>query len=208
MPTTPFVPAENVMQVEFRFTQYGQQAENVLYVRREDEDALTPFDYEAVASALYGNWLTNAKPLHASNVVLREIFITDLTTQTSPTYLLSLNDAGTGLPGMASSITLTTTFVSAGRGRSSRGRNYWIGIPQASVTGNTIDAIYAGAVLSYYNSVYNELGEAGVGFRHVLVSRRADNAWRPTALVIPVTGYRQVDNNVDSQRRRLTGRGL
>lgn len=208
MPTTPFVPATNVMQVELRFTQFGQQVENVLYVRREDQNELGFADYEAIAAFYETLWDSTQSALQANSVVFREVYITDLTTATSPTWVRAVNGSGTSGSGLATNVTLTTTFITSERGRSSRGRNYWVGIPLAGVNGNLVDAGYAFSILAYYDAMKLGLSTEGVGYEHVIVSRRANYQWRNEAVVSPVIGYRHANLYVDSQRRRLTGRGL
>lgn len=209
MPLGPsFIPAEHTVSVAFRYTQFGQHMENIMYFRKYDTAAWVTGEYTELLTTLKAQWVADGQDWHASDCVLDELYLTDLTTEFSPTASLSVNEAGgsvyTGMPG---NVTFTTTFRSNGRGRVSRGRNYWIGIPSNVVVDNHVTTPFMDAVIAYYEGLRDAIDATDTGFAHVLVSRRSEGEWRETAFILSVTSYHLADNFVDSQRRRLTGRG-
>lgn len=190
---------------------FSQLVENVFYIKGT-EDPDEPWESSALANVAdyLEDWVIGSiQPIGNANVTYRELYLTDLTTETSPTYSRVLgfpgDVSGAAMPG---NVTITTTFKTSGRGRSSRGRNYWVGINQNLVTGNTVSSTLTTNIRLAYLQLNVQIADAPRVPNHVVVSRRANGAWRTEALVQKVTSYVVVDNFIDSQRRRLTGRGL
>jgi len=100
----------------------------------------------------------------------------------------------------------------ATRGRYAQGRKFYSPIAEADHEDDVMDAsgiaLWA-AVRTGILAAYNGLAGAVVSddWEHVVISRFADNAPRVAGVATPVTSYVFADNFVDSQRRRLTGRG-
>jgi len=203
----PFVPAVNTCLAELRYIWQGEKVENTLYF--ESSAGMTLALMSDLGDSLLSWWRSEIAILQTANTALKEIFITDLTTATSPTFTTSATTTDVGTNGSAdlpNNTTLAISFRSAGRGRSSRGRNYIIGLSESQVDGNLVH----GAVASDYGDAYNALMGAGLfvaGLEWVIVSRFSGGAPRSTALVQPVTAAFFVDTVIDSQRRRLPGRG-
>lgn len=208
MPTVPFIPVPNTLMVEFRFNFNGVMAENVMYFQKVDLTTIETADAEQLLSSLVANWEDNGAPLTIPDCVLNEVYATDLTTQTSPTYAYASGNAGTAsgvtLPG---NVTATTTFRTAGRGKSSRGRNYWVGIPSGAVDGDTLNGTWQSNVIAYYLAIKELCLVLDPQWQHVIVSKRFEGEWREVGYTQKVTSYAHADDVVDSQRRRLTGRG-
>lgn len=148
------------------------------------------------------------KPIQSNSVVFREVYVTDLTTAVSPTVadtssagIVGGTSTSSGMPG---NVTICTSFRTAGRGRSARGRNYFIGLVESVVTGNAATTTLTTALVEAYEAL---LLSPEPGFTWVVLSRFAEGAPRVTALAQTVTSVVLVDSNVDSQRRRLEGRG-
>jgi len=107
------------------------------------------------------------------------------------------------LPGNCS---LSISFRTAGRGRSSRGRNYFVGLVESQVNGDVVN----GGNVDAYQTLYEELIGAGsvvTGWQWVVVSRFFNGAPRTAGLAQPVTAVVVVDSFIDSMRSRLLGRG-
>lgn len=206
---TPFVPVTNVLQVEFRYRVFSQNVENVMYFGSEDlEMVWDSAKADDLMDAIEVEWGVTYEPLVCTDVVLTELYCTDLSSETAPTYNKVLNLTGTHLgSSLPTGSTFTTTFVTQGRGRSSRGRNYWIALPENEVVGNQVDADYQGSILSWYGNLASTLQLLTPPIVQYVVSRFSEGAWRTNGLAQLVTAYRSADLNVDSQRRRLSGRG-
>lgn len=201
-----FVPVPNVAMVEFRYTWDSQRVENTLYFRWPE-----PFEggiMEALADDLFSWWEDYIKPIQSNQVALREIVVTDLTTATAPVWVrvssppVNGGNLGSALP---NNVTIALKFSTSGRGRSSRGRNYLIGLVESDVVGNTID----GATATNWQSAYAVLPAtvSPSSWSWVVVSRFTNGAPRTTGIASQVTAVGFTDGTVDSQRRRLPGRG-
>jgi len=113
---------------------------------------------------------------------------------------------GIGAASIAGNVALAIKFGTGLSGRSHRGRVYLAGLPENAVTGNEITPTYrttlVTAVANFAGGVTGIMDAA-----HVIVSTCQDGAWLTNAEVTPVNSY-SADVYVDSQRRRLTGRGI
>lgn len=201
-----FVPAEKVAQIEIRMGLDGQRVENVVYAQ-----AVSAWDQATLISLgedVIDWWSTTAAPLYTTSQVLREIFLTDLTsaTATAVSVVPDVATEGTlGFEPLPNNCAIAISFRTASRGRSARGRNYISGIPTDNVSGNRVE----GTFLDDWASAYVGLKEVieGHGATMVVVSRRHNKVNRSAAVMFPVTTFLFVDNVIDSQRRRLPGRG-
>jgi len=209
----PFVPCENCALVEFRATFDGQKVENTVYVLNEaawDGSSLTELVTEA-----QNWWGVNYSGL-ASNVVhLAEVVATDLTTESSSQASIDGGGftgtvSGLALPGNCS---VSVSFRTSSRGRSFRGRNYIIGIPESKLEGTSIITTdYADLITTAYEAFLDTIGTAG--WTWVALSRFSGvdptthkPIPRSAGVMTPITNVLLVDRTIDSQRRRLPGRG-
>lgn len=206
----PYIPASGIVMANIRATLFSQMIENTLYFE-PTEDPNTEWsstELDSLGQKLF-EWIdVELQPLLSVSTTVNEAYLTDLTTATSLTHTevvgLTGLKAGTCSP---SNVTITTTFRTNGRGRSSRGRNYWLGVPETEVTGNTIATAYLADIRNAYIALNSYVADAARAPRHVVLSRYFEGSPRLAALPQVVTSYVHVDANIDSQRRRLTGRG-
>lgn len=202
----PFVPATNVVQAEMIFRWDSQIVENVLHYQVAGGVDLAAMNF--IGADLTSWWDVSMQPLIPSTVSLQEVRLTDLTSEFAPgaSWIgglpLSGTLAGNSLPNnVALSITKRSNF----RGRAYRGRIYHIGLAEAQVVANQVDASHVTALLSAY-SIIRELDFAGTNIPMVIVSRYQGGVARGAALVTLVSGF-SCDGILDSQRRRLPRRG-
>jgi hypothetical protein len=201
-----FVPVPNTLQAELRFAYGTQLAENVLYF--VGSAGVTPALATSLGTALVTWWNANFKADSVTNFILSSIYMTDLTSQTSftVTHTTGLPSPGTnGGDPIPFNCALVASFRTAQRGRSGRGRNYVGGWPETQVSSSTPDAARVGRILTGYNLLIGA-GTFVAGLQWVVVSRFTNNAPRAVGLAIPITSV-IVDSIMDSQRRRLPGRG-
>lgn len=202
----PFVPAENVAQVELRQRLDDQRVENTLYFLKTVPISIG--DLETISDVMRLWWEEALAPQVSLDLTLVEVFVTDLTTDTSPTFS---NSPSSPIPGeiakeaLPNNVALCVSFRTAGRGRSSRGRNYVAGLDIDSVLHNTVDPSRVEGIANAYQDITPRLD--GLLFDWVVVSRFSGGVPRSAALVQPITSVIVVDPTVDSQRRRLPGRG-
>ena len=208
MPTTPFVPNNAVVEVELRCLWEGQRVENTLYF--ECQESFAPFDQQELADALATWYEENITPLQCNTISLNEIVVTSLASETAPSVVST-----TGLPligtnggdSMPNGTSFVIKFNSAGRGRSSRGRNYVMAIPRGDVTGNLIVVGLANSYVDAYNALKPVVAGLDPIWDWVVYSRRFENAWRESGVTSLVSTASYTDLVVDAQRRRLPGRG-
>lgn len=110
---------------------------------------------------------------------------------------------------MPNSVALVFTLRSAVGGRSGSGRMYIGGIPENAVTGNNVSPEWANGVqAAIATGLRNRLSETGsFDMRLVVYSTETGGLPRPVGLAREVTSVQVLDRSVDSQRRRLPGRG-
>lgn len=201
-----FIPVANVAQANIRQTLNGERIENTLYFRAPA--AWSAGSLAALASGVAAWWTTGPRAVLSDDLVLREVYVVDLTTANSGTYTHTVvNDPGGPISGEAlpNNCALCVSFRTANRGRSFRGRNYVAGINEGDVTGNVVAQATANGILAGYQGLMTYFSEAGLDW--VVVSRYANGQPRAAGVATPVNAVTLVDRYIDSQRRRLPGRG-
>lgn len=203
----PFVPVPDTLMAELRFISQGQKIENTLYF--QGSAGVSASLASDLGDALISWWDTQFQPITSDTMALVEVFLTDLSDATS----FTVSDTA-GLPNAGASTTEPlpanvahcVSFRTAQRGRSARGRNYIAGMTEADTNGSLISStIVADHVTAY--TILLGAGAFVAGLEWVVVSRFHNGVARTTGLAIPVTNVLSVDAVVDSQRRRLPGRG-
>lgn len=193
------------MELTARYLYDGQKVENVFHVRSSTVAGLT--EMTAAAVAFRNWWENNGKPISPSTVSLQSILVKTLSTPIDPgiEYTEGFPSAGTSAGAqLPNNATLAVKWITAFRGRSYRGRTYHIGLMETQVVGNTVDP----GALSLIKAAYEGLriGLESAGFPLVVGSKIGAKVERFVGLSTPVVAL-QIDPIVDSQRRRLPGRG-
>lgn len=209
----PFVPVLNTVMVEIRMLWDAQRVENTLYFQSGSPP-------EPGAMATLGNniiawWLENIAPLTYNGVVVREVVVTDLTTAIGPqvtqvplTPLLGLV-ADESVP---NNVSLAVSFRTANRGRSFRGRNYFVGLTDGFVSHNNVISTFADDVVAAYDLLdgppFAPTWTWSVVSRYFGVDPVTGvPVPRAAGVITPITTVLITDLTVDTQRRRLPGRG-
>jgi hypothetical protein len=203
----PFVPVNDTVLLEMRMSLYGQKIENTLYFRKSG--GVGTSDATALMNDMLIWWTTLLSPALSQDISLREMVTTDLSsvsgfsvTQPAPT---PNPVGGQAFPGAPGNVAFCVSFRTPNRGRSFRGRNYVAGLADSDITGNTLHTVRANEILSAYQGIPFSI--TGSGFEWVVVSRFSGGVERPAGIATAITAVVIVDEFVDSQRRRLTGRG-
>lgn len=201
-----FVPATNVIQCNIRADYLNEQVENVLHFRIGQAPTAALVDF--VAQNVRASWATNMLPNLAGDYIFREVYATDQSTQNGPVATVPQSPPASGQfpgPSLPGSVALCLTHRTPNRGRSFRGRTYICGLTEGQVVGNTVGQSAASGILGGFLTVIANL--AAINATFVIVSRVSNGAPRAAAVVTEVTDTLLRDNSVDSQRRRLAGRG-
>lgn len=201
----PFIPFENTAKVELLFTLNGNTCENVWYFHNT-AGSFSTVEMAVLASNIHGWYNSLYKTIQPAQVSATMIRVTDMTTQTSAgiEYTSGFPIVGTrGGSVSPANVTVAIKWLTGLRGRSYRGRTYVVGVAKDDVTGDTVTNTYLGSL----NDVFQGFLDLDIAdWEFVVASYFNDGAWRTTGVITPVTGV-AINPVVDSQRRRLTGRG-
>lgn len=203
-----FIPTPLVAKAAIRGRLFNEDVVNTLWVENIEESEWDANSLSALAVNLESWWSITVMDLLSVDYVLADITTTaqfsntaPSVVRTPPTVLVGGNLAGS-LPG---SCCFTLTFLSDARGRSFRGRNYISAIPVSEATDNQVEEAFAVGLRSAYAQL--DLTLAGTGSIQVICSHYSNKQPRPSGVTVAVTGFRYHDLDLDSQRRRLKGRG-
>ena len=201
----PFIPIPNTVRCELRFTQDSQQVANIFHVWKDEP--LTVGDLNTIG-AVFVNWWSGMSSFIGDTVTFREI---DMRDQSSVGAIGILYNTGLPITGTAVGAVLPNHVTAAIKwgtgltGRSYRGRTYHIGLTEGQVTDNELTSLIITDLLLVYNELISDMTTAGYSL--VVASRYANNAPRTTGIVTPILTAAFADVVVDSQRKRLPGRG-
>jgi len=202
-----FIPVEDVCEVNIRQELAGEDMINTLYFHSGTgwdigsmADLADRLDTALIAGyASRHNVQSTYLGLRLRNLTVEagEVIITSTA---SP--IVGTSGGGSMPNNAAFAIKFTTTLA----GRSYRGRIYHGGISGSMLSGvNTVDTGIAADLVTFYEDLVDAAALAGG--QHVVVSRYHDNAPRTAGIATPVLSITFTDRTLDSQRRRLPGRG-
>jgi len=202
----PYIPVEDTAEVRMAYVTLGGVANNVINFRKSGGwDATSLGD---LAQAVSDAWETEVSPRVSEDISLDSVTATDLSSATGPQVTLPAGISGANAQPVApNNVTLAVSFHTNTRGRSYRGRLYHVGMSQSQITGDSIGDAGATATQEAYSDFFDSITTAVSGAEHVVVSRCQDDTWLTDGIATPVTAY-SVEPTVDSQRRRLAGRGI
>jgi len=207
-PRPGFIPAPDCARAVMNYTVFDQQIANVFYFRRSGGWDLA--NLEEQANEMRSAYNSRLAPLLGTAVVLLDITITNVAVVDDEKYVLPCNDAGTYSSAVFETTgnTFAIKFNTHRVGRSYRGRMFWPllnanAVNDGKITNSTIADSMIGAIALFFADV-----SAVTGNEHVIVSYQNDCEWRTDGVYTLVAGYTYHDLNLDSQRRRLPGRGL
>jgi|SRR5215204_1884785 len=200
-----FIPAAQIVRVAVEYLLDGQILANVFHV--DANEAVDTVVTDAILD-VFEDWLTmQLVPNLSEDIEATGLTGRDLTTITGGLVerpfaapLVGENLAG-ALP---NNVALCITFFTDLAGRSFRGRSYMPGLSEAHVILSEISTIQATAFANVYIELVDALSLAG--FELVVTSFQSGLAPRVAAVSTPITAV-GVNTTVDSQRRRLPGRG-
>jgi len=203
-----FIPVPDTVAIDVIYDWDGQIVENTLYYTK-----ISPTDTEITdqVDLVTGYIRDTIMPLLTEVISLVRVVGTLLTALDAFTYTATggLPVAGAILQTTAKSfpgnVSLAISFRTSEAGRSGRGRNFVAGLVDLRDGNSLLDDVYAGQVVTAWQGLRTLGSDAGWG--QVVVSRFHAHAARTTGVVFPITSTLMVDRTIDSQRRRLPGRG-
>lgn len=202
-----FIPVPGVINVQLVFSVDGQIVENVLNFDVPDSSMLETAT--ELCENLVGWFTDNMQALLPVNVSLNRIVATDMSSSSGYSLVYT---AGLPLVGgdavahiLPNNVSLAVKLAGSGRGRSSRGRVFQVGLVQEYVNGNTVASAYITLLKEAYEALMSIPMTAGSA-QLVVVSKFVNKIARSVGLISPVVSV-AIDAVIDSQRRRLPGRG-
>jgi hypothetical protein len=206
-PRPDWIPALNAARLVMRYSVFGQNVENVHTFQRDgnwDYSALFALATEALAS-----WHTNIKPLLPAVATLVDVVATDLENEDGVQATVAASAPGTSASAAFNTLgnTFAIKFATGLTGRSHRGRMYWPVLIDSVVNDGALTN--AAAALAYVDAIGDFMADinSATDASHCIVSYQNDCEWRDVAEVNNVNAYTYTDLFLDSQRRRLLGRG-
>lgn len=202
-----FVGNDNVAEATVVHVQDSQLLVNTLYFF--STIPITEARLLELATGLGASWTALFMPLKASAVYLSEINVIQLVPVPAPTAAWSpptVVQGGNSNPASPNNVSLAVSFRTGLSGRSYRGRNYWLGFTEPDVTNNQIDSALILDILAAYTSLIGANSVAD-DWTWCVYSRYVNGVERETGMAQDVTSVGTTDGIVDSQRRRLPGRG-
>lgn len=217
----PFIPAVNTAQIKLNQQLHGQTVQNVFYAT--NNDGWSSDELAALCNAVISWWNDAlADELH-SDMHLVSVSARDMSTEDAagveiqaPPLSGGNKNTGGGMPG---NVALAIKFKSGLTGRNRNGRLFLAGMSEEDVNGNTITDAVRDQILIDFGTLRDTL--LGFGWTPVVASfydgtvltdlpngeTRKRPVPRAMALLTPIVQY-VADTNLDSQRRRLAGRGV
>lgn len=205
--THDYIPADRTAEVKVMFQTPGGYAQNSFHFIKSTEWSSTDLDdlAHAMEDWVKGSYL----PIVSGQVSYTGIVATDLSDSNGPQVELPCTSGCTGGNGsnvLPSNVTVAIKLTTPLRGRSYRGRNFFVGLTEDAVSGDTVASGTVTAIQDAWDSLVG-IDAILTGAALAIVSYCQAGAWLTSAVVTTVTAA-SVENTVDSQRRRLKGRGI
>jgi hypothetical protein len=201
-----FIPAVNTVKLALVSILASQKIVNVFHAKIT-ADTLNATRAAHLADTLAAAWDTNLMPVFSNQMSLSHCEWVMLDTQTSPAG--RTGEAGTpgaiNHPSIPSNAALVITSRTALRGRSYRGRTYVAGIPNNFLSNAvTVDPTYANDLVAGFQLLQDAMTAEDAPL-HVVSYQH--NGVRTTPAHVELITHFTTDYYLDSQRRRLQGRG-
>jgi hypothetical protein len=203
-----FVPCIDTCQVELRYTCNAQLVENVLTFVHDSAFDLD--DLIALSNYFDAWWYNGLKTYQSTSLTLREIFVRGLNEEGDISYSNATHGGSAGGASgqlLPNNVCLCICFKTGLPGRSYRGRNYTCGMTANQQSGNSCTSSYRTAVVNLYSNLRHSAGQVPSDWTWCVASRYHNSAPRESGVMTEITTALAVNDYLDSQRRRLTGRG-
>lgn len=204
-----FFPIPNTVRIDIHYNQAGQNTENVLYVTNPDGFGGSELDD---LRNKFIDWIDATwTPVLPNTTSVTGFIMTDYTSDTGDVLVYTpvapiAGDQNAGLP---NNVTLSVAKDIQQRFRGGHGRLYVPGIPGDKATQTLVDSTFANLLRAALENLRTSI--IGIPDTNWFLSlpRFTYVGGVPTAVeVFPIIQFKLVDYRIDSQRRRLAGRGL
>ena len=202
---------DKVISINVNGTLSGELAENIFYV---EADAVVTLAMLEEVAGITAAWIADEQlPITTGGYTADKVVATDQTTNPGLQFTNIDNQGNIGgvtgtatLPGNCTFAVHRSTGLS---GKAAKSRIYWPGIAQNQTSApGELSTVTANAFVDALESLRIAL-EAGTEatYTYGYISRVLNGVERVSGLFVPVIGHTYTDLHMDSQRRRLPGRG-
>jgi hypothetical protein len=204
----PFQPVPNGASAVIHATLDGETCDTTLGFSLNAAGPVAPAALAALATGLVNYWTSNQLAILPVEYVFNRIDLRAEDVEFGPQSETTGFAGATGsLVGniMPNNVTLAIAFRTGLAGRTNRGRNYWPSFLESEVNGQRVSAAKIGAILGAYSGMLGP-DSIAAGWTWSVLSRKELVPGGP-GRAVGVTTVSVRDNVIDSQRRRLPGRG-
>jgi hypothetical protein len=204
----PFQSAPGVIGVVVHGRLSGQLTNNTLYFHQNGADP-TVGDCSAIASLVASWWNSEVLPSLNQNLIMVKVVAKNLVVNGGAKAVASMGGQVGGVTSeqAPNNIAPCITYDTGQSGKSSHGRNYIPGISNSDVADNDVEAAWANTILGAYQTLLPGGTHDPTPYFWSVLSRQAAGVVLANAIAVPVLNVYFNDTTVDSQRRRLPGRG-
>lgn len=208
-----FIPAENTLKVVLEYLCNGEIAQNVFYTQLENVP--DPANMATVGNKIVDWWVNNMAPLTTLSCSLQTVTLTDLTVANSFQVVITSGLPEVGSKGdseLPNNVTVVTKFTTGLSGRSFRGRSYFVGLDASVVAtgGQTVQGGFATDLGEAWEQLATDLGDVDADWVVASFYSGVDTDGKPiprAEAVLTEIIQASTETTLDSQRRRLPGRG-
>lgn len=200
-----FVPGTGVVKVDLVFSLNGQKVMNGLHF--VSELPVVASQFVILAGDVVAWYNTYLKPILPVTAGLEMVKVTDMGSQTGVQiqYTTGLPSMGThNSPSLPGNVTAAVKFTTDKRGKSYTGRNFFPAFAQSDIVNGIVDAGVAAGIKAAYEALLTQTWSSD--YVWVVASKIAGGILRSALETTQVMGV-GIDTQVDSQKRRLAGRG-
>jgi hypothetical protein len=198
-------------------THIDQNAANIYHV--ESSSAWDATRLQQLAEEFRTWWETETRAERSLVTCLEQVCARDLTVPNGLAVCVQhgiVNCGSEVSQAMPGNVTLAIKEGTGLAGRANRGRSYWVGLTEAMVSENEVTPVVVTNIVGNMNELSARIN--ALGHTLVVVSRHQGTTCDVTrckkiptprplgGITTPITGY-AADPVIDSQRRRLPGRG-
>lgn len=208
-----FIPVPNVAQIRLEGRIDNQQTINDLYFFQDG--GFGELELANLTANVFSWWNTSIVTLLNEGFTSLRASARELTTQDGLAFETGSGSSAGSVVGEAApnNVAPAVSFRTGLAGRSFRGRNYIPGVSNTNITGNNVATDWRDDIVAGYNLLLVGGTVLPAGFIWVVVSRFSgvDVDGHPVprlaGIATTITSVLFTDTIVDSQRRRLPGRG-
>lgn len=197
----------NAVKAELLYTLDGQHMENVITCEFPTTPEVT--DAVALGDAIVGWFTTTFAGALPAALALQGVLITQIESPGGSGFQILYNTgcpvAGSGNGGAEpNNVSIAVKLSTAKHGRAYTGRLFQVALPLGHITANLIDSAFQGFLKTTYEELIQVIASAG--WTWSVASYFVNKVKREMPVFTPITAV-GIDPTIDSQRRRLPGRG-